>query len=41
MDFLRDGIYDMLASRLYKEGETEVLSPPESREGAGLGRGSD
>ena len=25
MSFLRDGIYDMLASRLYKEGETEVL----------------
>jgi TolB-like protein len=26
MSFLRDGIYDMLASRLYKEGETEVLA---------------
>jgi TolB-like protein len=26
MSFLRDGIYDMLASRLYKENETNVLS---------------
>ncbi len=26
MSFLRDGIYDMLASRLYKDGETEVLA---------------
>jgi len=26
MSFLRDGIYDMLASRLYKEDEVEVLS---------------
>lgn len=26
MNFLRDGIYDMLASRLYKENETDILS---------------
>jgi hypothetical protein len=26
MSFLRDGIYDMLASRLYKENETDILS---------------
>jgi TolB-like protein len=26
MSFLRDGIYDMLASRLYKEDEVEVIS---------------
>jgi TolB-like protein len=26
MNFLRDGIYDMLSSRLYKEGEVEVIS---------------
>jgi TolB-like protein len=26
MGFLRDGIYDMLGSRLYKEGEVEVIS---------------
>jgi TolB-like protein len=25
MSFMRDGIYDMLSSRLYKEGEVEVL----------------
>jgi TolB-like protein len=35
MNFLRDGIYDMLASRLYKEGETEVM--PRSRVEKGLG----
>ena len=26
MSFLRDGVYDMLSSRLYKEGEVEVLN---------------
>jgi TolB-like protein len=26
MNYLRDGVYDMLASRLYKEGEVEVLN---------------
>lgn len=26
MNFLRDGIYDMLSSRLYQEGEVEVIS---------------
>ncbi len=26
VNFMRDGIYDMLSSRLYKEGEVEVLS---------------
>ena len=26
MSFLRDGIYDMLSSRLYKEGDVEVIS---------------
>jgi len=26
VNFIRDGIYDMLSSRLYKEGEVEVLS---------------
>jgi hypothetical protein len=35
MSFLRDGIYDMLASRLYKEGETEVM--PRQRVEKGLG----
>ena len=27
--FLRDGIYDMLSSRLYKEGEVEVIGRPQ------------
>lgn len=29
MNFMRDGIYDMLASRLAKEGEVEVLGRPQ------------
>jgi TolB-like protein len=29
VSFLRDGIYDMLSSRLYKEGEVEVLGRPQ------------
>ena len=33
VSFLRDGIYDMLSSRLYKEGEVEVISRPAGREG--------
>ncbi len=37
MSFLRDGIYDMLASRLYKEGETEVLSRQRVEKALGTG----
>ena len=37
MSFLRDGIYDMLASRLYKEGETEVLSRQRVEKALGSG----
>jgi TolB-like protein len=29
VNFLRDGIYDMLSSRLYKEGEVEVIGRPQ------------
>jgi hypothetical protein len=35
MNFLRDGIYDMLASRLYKEGETEVMARQRVEKGLG------
>jgi TolB-like protein len=37
MSFLRDGIYDMLASRLYKDGETEVLSRQRVEKALGTG----
>jgi TolB-like protein len=37
MSFLRDGIYDMFASRLYKEGETEVLSRQRVEKALGAG----
>jgi len=37
MSFLRDGIYDMLASRLYKEGETEVLGRQRVEKALGAG----
>jgi TolB-like protein len=37
MSFLRDGIYDMLASRLYKENETEILSRQRVEKAVGAG----
>ena len=40
MSFLRDGIYDMLASRLYKENETDVLSRQQVEKALGAAGGA-
>ncbi len=40
MSFLRDGIYDMLASRLYKENETNVLSRQQVEKALGAAGGA-
>jgi TolB-like protein len=40
MSFLRDGIYDMLGSRLYKEGEVEVISRPRVEKALGSAGGT-
>jgi len=40
MSFLRDGIYDMFASRLYKEGETEVMTRQRVEKSTGAAGGA-